>query len=689
MSRYPETLIRPALLAVLLLAFALRVSTLSSQSLWSDEGISINRSLLPLGEMLETMPVEHAPGYFVLLGGWLRLAEHLPARVASAHDTVTVDFNLRYFSLIPGVLGVALLARLGFDLNGFPNGHNTRSPGLRARNDRHSGRGGPGYEATPAESRSGINMAQRQALAPWLALVAGVLAAVHPTLHWYAQEGRMYTWLAAGATLSLWALWRLLHSGGRSWRFMALYALATALLVYLHYYAALIPIAQAIYVAFWAVATRRWQRVVDWLIASTVAFLLFAPWLPRALGVFGFRGWREEGVVSEIPFTYAKAYLVGYLPQTLVAPGLLLFGAVALLGAGWWIVRRAEAALLLLLSIAVPLGAVVAMALLNPDFHPRYTLYVVPPLLLLVAAGVVGTHPAAWRSDSGRKSTPLWMVAPLLLATLLVGANLYAGYRQQFEPALAKPDFKGAVQRIAEGARSGDVILVDGPDPELVVEQYYRGDLPLFDLRDLIDAPGEEIDATLRADTAGAERIWEILYFHEPAGVQVWTATQAFSSAPTIHQGIRVTLYGLETPDLVPVRLDLPVGEALTLITATVQSTATASDPTGDPAGDLVRVRTDWQTNAPAPELRFSLRLVDGAGVPVVTDDYVPQNWFAPTNVWVVDASARDQRALLLPEGVAPGEYTITLRLYDPASGVPIATALGEDIPLGRVEVLP
>jgi hypothetical protein len=262
-----------------------------------------------------------------------------------------------------------------------------------------------------------------------------------------------------------------------------------------------------------------------------------------------------------------------------------------------------------------------------------------------------------------------------------VGVNLGALYQQQFETALAKPDFKGSVQRIAENAQAGDVILVDGPDPKLVINQYYRGDSPVHDLRDLADASGEEIDAKLRAATAGADRVWEVLYFHEPAGVQVWTATQAFSSAPTIHQGIRVTLYGLDVPELAPTRLNLSVGDALTLITATVQSTATA--------GDLVRVRTDWQTNASAPELRFSLRMSDATGNTVLTDDYVPQNWFAPTNVWVVGASARDQRALLLPENVQPGEYAITLRLYDPASGTPVSTSLGEDIPLGTIEVLP
>lgn len=627
--------VRVAALAIVLLAFALRAAGLLGQSLWSDEGISINRSLLPFGEMLAGMPVEHAPGYFVLLGVWLRA-------LANAAETPAVfEYGLRYFSLLPGVLAVALLMRLGNEL------------------------------ARPAKAAAA------------LALVAGLLAAVNPTQQWYAQEGRMYTWLLAASVLSTWALWRLLHgAGAHRWRYGALYAVATALCVYLHYYGALTPIAHALYVPIWGIATQRWRRVFNWLIAAGAAFLLFVPWLPRAVDIFGFTGWREEGVVSEIPLTFARLYLVGYIQPDLAIPTLILFLIVALVGTAWWMVRRVEAALLLLLWIAVPFTTVILLALRNPDFHPRYTLYVSAPLLLLLAGGVVATSPRAWGTLGNASRRPaVWLATPLVVLTVLATANSAAIFRQQNEPNLAKPDFRAAVQRVLSEEGSGDVILVDGPDPELVIERYYTGALPLHDLRELADASGDEIDAALRADTAGATRFWEILYFHDPAAVQVWTATQAFSTAPTIHRGIRVTLYGMEVPGLATTPMNLSVGEALELTTATVQTQVAV--------GDIVRVRTDWFTHAQAPELRFSLRMVDAAGTLVVSDDYVPQNWFAPTNVWVVGASARDQRALIVPEETAPGEYTVTLRLYDPATGMPETTTLGEDIPLGAVEVIP
>ncbi len=80
-----------AISAIVLLGMALRVHLLDGQSFWSDEGISLLRSAQPFGEMLRNMPVEHVPGYFVLLFGWLRA-------------TGTSDYALRYLSVLPSVL---------------------------------------------------------------------------------------------------------------------------------------------------------------------------------------------------------------------------------------------------------------------------------------------------------------------------------------------------------------------------------------------------------------------------------------------------------------------------------------------------------------------------------------------------------------------------------------------------------
>ena len=57
----------------------------------------------------------------------------------------------------------------------------------------------------------------------------------------------------------------------------------------------------------------------------------------------------------------------------------------------------------------------------------------------------------------------------------LVGLNGLALSRHYNDETVHKPDFKGAAWRIQNEERPGDVILVDGPDPEKVFMHYYDG----------------------------------------------------------------------------------------------------------------------------------------------------------------------------------------------------------------------
>jgi hypothetical protein len=246
--------------------------------------------------------------------------------------------------------------------------------------------------------------------------------------------------------------------------------------------------------------------------------------------------------------------------------------------------------------------------------------------------------------------------------------------------SLHKPDYRAAAARIEQNLLPGDVILVDGPDPEKVFLHYYRGDAPVYAVGHLQEAGYASVGDELAPLLAGAKRAWEVLYFHPPAAVQVWLATQGWATDPTEHNGIRVTLYGLadEAPTSQP--LNVTFGPALTLQTVEVS-------PPQPRAGDLLRVSTHWFVNAAAPEYKFSLRLLNAAGEPVYTVDYTPQNWFAPTNVWVVGQPAADQRGILLPPDLPAGDYQLTLRLYNPASGAPVESSAGQDVRLANLSI--
>lgn len=613
-------------LIVIFLAFVLRLYHLDYQSLWSDEGISILRSSKPLLEMLREMPVEHVPGYFVALHFWFLL-------VGSG------DFALRYFSLWPGVLAVALTYRLGADLG-------SRRAGL----------------------------------------IAALLLATNAFQVWYAQEARMYAWLLVTSLAATWFLWRLLTTPRRRRLVFAGYVVSVTIAVYLHFYGFLVPLTHTVFAGIWAWHTHDWRAVRRWLLAGAVVFLLFLPWLPRALEIFAFSGWREPRDPSRIPWRYLTAYTVGDpmpAPWRTWLPGLYLLLSAA--GAVFWWRRRRHAAILLVVSVLVPLGAVLALALRNPDFHERYSIMMSAPLLLLATAGIVVI--AHRRRGIGT------VVAALLLAGL-VAANSAALHRLYTDESLHKPDFRGAAGYIEQSERAGDVVLVDGPDPEKVFLHYYDGGNEVYDLRELQDASAAAIDATLRDAISDATRAWELLYFHPPGPVQLWMARNTWPTMHTTHTDIRVTLYATPTGGMRERRLDLQVGPALVLSRAQIGLGTSTDCPNAEGAaqvcaGDIVRITTHWQVLDPPPAYKFSLRLWDETGRIWAAEDYVPQAGFAPTTTWQPGEPAFDRRGMLLPPDLPPGSYRITLRLYDPATGIPVETSAGSDVLLAEFDVLP
>jgi mannosyltransferase len=600
---------------LLLAGFVLRAYHLDYQSFWSDEGISLLRSAQPLGQMLARMPIEHTPGYFVLLHFWLQLAG----------DT---DFATRYLSLLPSVWAIALIYRLGVDLG----------------------------------SR-------------WVGLVAALLLATHPFQVWYAQEARMYSWLMATSALATLAFWRLLLVTGLRnesklpWATAVLYALATAATLYLHYFGFLLPLVHTGFALFWLAYRRDWRWFKLWVSAGLGVLLLFAPWLGRVYALFAFPGWREDLAREEIPWMLWEAYTVG---ETMPAPWddwlPWLYAVLVGVGIFVWLRRRPVAAYFLGITLAATVLAIALLVVREPDIHPRYTMPITIPVLLLVSIALVG--PATRR----------WVAVGAGAALLLVAANGLALQELYTNERLHKPNFRAVAGYIEAEAEAGDMILVDGPDPELVFMHYYDGEAPVHDLRALDQADVEEVERTLAELTNGATRAWEVLMFHHPGPVQRWLATQGWATVPEDYNGLRLLLYGLPSDPMIEQELGLYFGPELELVRAGVGA-ATLE------AGDLLRVTTHWFVHAPLPDYKFSMRLQDRAGNVVLANDYVPQNWFAPTSIWLTGQPASDRHGLLIPGTLPAGDYRVTLRLYDPANGVAVETDAGQDVLLAEVNV--
>jgi uncharacterized membrane protein len=237
---------RLLLLAILLLGAFLRFYRLDAQSLWNDEGNSARLAERSLRLIVEGAAGDiHPPGYYLLLHHWRALFGQS-------------EFALRSLSVAAGLALILFTYLLGRRLLAEPTGP-----------------------------------------------VAPFLSAISPFAIYYSQEARMYAPLAALSAASTYVTMRHLQSAFREPHSAArnphsvvcslqcvAYALLAAAGLYTHYAFTFVLIAHnVVFVLWWGIASLRsrprWLALIVWGGAQAAAFLLYLPWLPRALGATG------------------------------------------------------------------------------------------------------------------------------------------------------------------------------------------------------------------------------------------------------------------------------------------------------------------------------------------------------------------------------------------------------------------
>jgi 4-amino-4-deoxy-L-arabinose transferase-like glycosyltransferase len=411
---------RAGLLAIILLAFALRLYRLGYQSLWYDEAVSVHLANKDLAALtLHTAGDIHPPLYYYLLHFWVLIAGRS-------------EFSVAFFSVVFGILILALAYRLARQVCGRPVG-----------------------------------------------LLAAFLIAVSPFNLWYSQEVRMYT---LGAFLGLCTLYCLLRVGGlperaqghclvdkeaepgatgATWRFWAGYVLAAAAGLYSLYYFAFLLIFENLFVLAWWLWRRRSGRegplsLARWAVAQVLVVVLYLPWLPIALrqGLYPpVPPWRGFSSLATVITESWAALSLGQSvePESfLIWPVLSFIFAIYLLGVvGWRRWRRDWPTTLLLCGYTfAPVLAIYLLSLRTPLFHVRYVFTYSPPFYVLLAAGLMGL---------GRR----WRAALPVAVGIITLACGYSIYTYHSSPLYAADDHRGAVSYIEERMAPGDAVLID------------------------------------------------------------------------------------------------------------------------------------------------------------------------------------------------------------------------------------
>ena len=326
-SRRTE-LARWGTLGLLALGFALRVFTLTAQSLWRDEVDALRFATAPLRQVLSTFTQVgwNGPLYFFLLRGWIGL-------------TGSSEFALRYFSLLLGVAAVALAFVLARRLAGTAT-----------------------------------------------AFLCATFFAVSPYFIWYSQEVKMYTLILACATLAIYALRRAVQTNHPLWWITLV--IATTIAFYSHILAALLIPVEMILALTWGFGARR----RGWWLGALASFAcLTLPYLPLMLWQLPLIFQPAQTGYSFYPFDQMLIVTLngfatgisGKLPDfTLWLVGLLMLIGVFLSDAAW----HDKAALLIWLLL--PPLALYLVSLNRPIFTDRYLIWIGPAFYLLVASGV-------------------------------------------------------------------------------------------------------------------------------------------------------------------------------------------------------------------------------------------------------------------------------------------------------------
>ncbi|MEU4167454.1 glycosyltransferase family 39 protein [Streptomyces sp. NPDC026665] len=333
---------------------------------------------------------------------------------------------------------------------------------------------------------------------PRVGLWAGLLYAVTPMTGHFAQEGRSYALVAAGAAGAT----LLLVGAARSARpgpWLA-YGATVAVTCLLHEMALLLLLAHALTLALARVPARVWRA---WFLAAAATALVLAPlvWVSHA----------QSAQVAWLPRTglVSVRRLLGLFtgPARLVIVPYLVLGALAFRP------ERTARGTLSITAVALPLAAVPPAVLLTvshwrPLYDERYVLYALAGAPLLAAAG------ADHLATRLPRLLPHAVTTGVLAVTLVLAVQLPL-LRADRSPD-RRPDDLAAVSAVAHRElRPGDPVLFLPSLARRAALAYPKGFRGIHDIALSVPAPasgtlyGREADpAELRRRLDRLDRVW-------------------------------------------------------------------------------------------------------------------------------------------------------------------------------------
>jgi mannosyltransferase len=347
-----------AIVALTVLAALLRLTTLSAQSLWLDEGYTERLLHMPFGQMIRTVPRTESTPYLYYAVAWVW-----------THVLGFGEYGIRSLSALAGIATVPV-----------------------------------------------VYLAARWLAGRRAATIAGLLVAVSPVMVWFSQEARAY----ALATLlsALTVLCVVGYARSRRSRWLAGWAASAALGLTTHYFVAFVVLGELVWLLRTAPRDRRLAAAVGLVAVVGCALVPLAITQQQT----GHADYISHSSLRTTLVQIPKQLLLGYASPdqkltSVLAALLVLIGAVAPLVLSAPVRARAAWPLFTgAVAILVPVG----LAACGVDFlDTRNLLPAVPPLAIAGGIGFAGWGDLAVESRRPDwRTAGTWAAGALALVSL-------------------------------------------------------------------------------------------------------------------------------------------------------------------------------------------------------------------------------------------------------------------------------
>lgn len=375
-------------------------------------------------------------------------------------------------------------------------------------------------------------------------VVAAALGVVSPLLVWYSQEARMYSLFMLLGVVALWAQVQAVRRGRLAhW---GIYAVASAALLWTHYFSLLlVAVQQAAFAASVIAAHRRGDRgrsrrlAAGWAGCAAVIAVAVVPLVPFLSDQLAGYSQRRVALSPSNAGAAATSATDGVSLYSVLANGVwattgfhadrTMAQVVALWPLGMLLAlvalgrRRSTATSVVMAAAALPPALLYLAARSKPDlFELRYFAATAPFLVLLLARLLTVVARRRWA---------LPVVTATVISVLAVGL-----VDQQLNGANPRTyDFKGALSEVNRRAGAGDTLLY-APSFVAPVVEYYSGQLRAAPLTEAEPPPGRAVfvmatlrtanqaatTARVRQELADLQRDRRVVGQFDRANVRVW-----------------------------------------------------------------------------------------------------------------------------------------------------------------------